>query len=479
LFQSKKRLILIVTVLLVTGFLLTSLVSYYVALNELRHQITQKDLPLAVDNIYLDVRAELQRPIFISSQMAGDTFLIDWATEGEIESDRVVRYLAAIQSRYNTLSAYFISDNTKYYYHPSGRLEKMSEHDKEDAWYFRVKKQTSPFEVNIDYDYNNSDLLTIFINYKVLNEQGEFIGVTGVGVEVNSAKQFIDKSSNRFKHDIYFVDKAGNVKLSNSHATLTFKNIHDFHEMKPIVKDVLSGKEGTYQYHYQGQEHFISARYVEDFNWIILVEQTDEISKKELFNALISNLFICLIILLVVISATNITIGRYQNELELLATRDKLTGLYNRHAFDFLINDYISYSKRNGVSFSIILIDIDFFKTFNDEYGHMIGDCILQLVAQTMKANFRESDSICRWGGEEFLILLKDVGIEDALIIAEKNRLAIENAYLEVMGDKLHVTISSGLSSFKQGDDEDSLLARADKALYTSKNNGRNCVSSF
>lgn len=376
------------------------------------------------------------------------------------------------------MSAYFISDNTHYYYHPSGRLEKLSEQNKEDAWYFRVKKQTSPFEVNIDYDYNNSDLLTIFINYKVFNEQGEFLGVAGVGVEVDSAKKFIDQSSNRFKHDIYFVDKTGNVKLANSHANLTFENIHDFQAMNSIVDDVLSGKEGTYQYHHQGQDHFISARYVEDFNWIILVERTDEFSKKELFNALISNLFIYFIILLIVISATNITIVRYQNELELLATRDKLTGLYNRHAFDFLIEDGISYSKRNATNFSIILIDIDFFKKFNDEYGHLVGDGILQLVAKTMKANFQESDSLCRWGGEEFLVLLKDIEIEDALILAEENRLAIENAYMEVMGDKLHVTISSGVSSFKQGDDADSLLARADNALYKSKNNGRNCVSS-
>jgi len=478
LFQSKKRLLFIVSSLLLTGFLLTSFVSYYVALNELRDQITQKDLPLAVDNIYLDIRAELQRPILISSQMAGDTFLIDWATEGESEPDRVVRYLKAIQDRYHTLSAYFISDKTHYYYHPSGRLEKLSKDNKEDAWFFRVKNQTTDFEVNMDYDYNNSDLLTIFINYRVLDEHGEFIGVTGVGVEVGAAKKFIDQSSNRFNHDIYFVDKAGNVKLSSSNANLTFDNIHDFQAMNSIIKDILSGKEGAYQYQHQGQNHFISARYVEDFNWIILAEQSDELSKKELFTALISNLIICLIIILVIISATNITIGRYQTQLELLATRDKLTGLYNRHAFDFLIEDNINYSSRSDTKFSVILIDIDFFKKFNDEYGHLIGDKILQLVANTMKNTLRESDSICRWGGEEFLILLKDTNIEKAHIIAEKNRLAIEHACLDAGGDMLHVTISSGASVFTQGDDADSLMARADKALYKSKKNGRNCVSS-
>ena len=475
--STKKRLLFSVSLLLVVGFLITSLVSYFIALNELRDNILEQDLPLSVDNIYYDMRDELQRPIFISSLMASDTFLRDWVMEGENEPERMVRFLENVKSRYNTLSSFFISDKSHIYYDPSGKKALLNQSGREDAWYFRVKNLKEPYEVNIDVDYRNSQLLTIFVNHKVEDFNGQFIGVAGVGLEVNVAKKFIDESSRRFKHEIYFLDLEGDVKLASSNANKNIKNINNFSPMKEIAKDILSGKKGIYEYQYHGHTHYLTARHVADFNWIILVEKSDKDGKESMFNALAINIFICIIIIVVVVSSTNFTIGFYQRELEVMAHEDKLTGVYNRHAFDVLLKDTLQLDERENTVSSLALFDIDYFKKINDQHGHLVGDEILKIVAKKIQASLRQVDVVCRWGGEEFIILLKHTSQEQAIKVSEQVREQIEKCEYKMAKQTVTVTISAGVTSYQPFDTTQSMLSRADKALYDSKHAGRNRVT--
>jgi diguanylate cyclase (GGDEF)-like protein len=459
------------------GFLITSLVSYFVALNELRNNILEQDLPLSVDNIYYDMREELHRPIFISSLMASDTFLRDWVMEGENEPERMVRFLENIKVKYNTLTSFFISDKSHIYYDPSGKKSLLNQSGKVDAWYFRVKNLNEDYEVNIDVDYRNSKLLTVFINHKVEDFNGEFIGVAGVGLEVDVAKAFIDDSSHRFKHHIYFLDRTGDVKLSSSNSNKNITNIRQFLPMKDLAEDILSGEKGIYEYQYHGHTHYVTARHVDDFNWIILVEKSDKDSKESMFNALAINILICIVIIVVVVSSTNFTIGFYQRELEVMAHEDKLTGVYNRHAFDMLLKETLQLDEREQTVSSIVLFDIDYFKKINDQHGHLVGDEILVMVAKKIKASLRKVDVICRWGGEEFLVLLKHTSSEQAIVVAEQVREQVAKCQYKMAKQTISVTISGGVSSFQPYDTAQSMLSRADKALYDSKNSGRNRVT--
>lgn len=124
---------------MVVGFLATSLTSYFVARDSISRNISEQMLPLTSDNIYSEIQRDLLRPILISSVMATDTFVRDWALSGEDDNTQIIAYLTEIQQEYDTITAFFVSENTRQYYHPSGVLKTVSENDPDDAWYFRVR----------------------------------------------------------------------------------------------------------------------------------------------------------------------------------------------------------------------------------------------------------------------------------------------------------------------------------------------------
>ncbi|MEA1955639.1 MAG: diguanylate cyclase [Campylobacterota bacterium] len=160
-------------------------------------------------------------------------------------------------------------------------------------------------------------------------------------------------------------------------------------------------------------------------------------------------------------------------EFEVLASTDPLTGLYNRHKFSELyISSYQAMTQRHN-KMSIILLDIDFFKKVNDTYGHNVGDQVLIQISHTLLRTLRNIDIVCRWGGEEFIVLLPTAELEMAITIAEKIRKYIESLNIDIAGQ---VTASFGISEVKEGETMEDVINRADRALYIAKESGRNCV---
>lgn len=161
-----------------------------------------------------------------------------------------------------------------------------------------------------------------------------------------------------------------------------------------------------------------------------------------------------------------------------LATTDGLTELYNHRYFQEQIRMQIEQSKRYNNNFSLIIIDIDFFKKFNDTFGHQSGDAVLRQVAQTLKKNVRATDIVCRYGGEEMSIILPNTGKDEAFSTAQKICERVASKKFKLAGDKeTNVTISLGVSTFPyDGDSASSIIEAADKRLYNAKNNGRNQV---
>lgn len=161
-----------------------------------------------------------------------------------------------------------------------------------------------------------------------------------------------------------------------------------------------------------------------------------------------------------------------------LAVTDGLTEMFNHRYFQEQMASNIQNTKRYGGVFSLILIDIDFFKKFNDTYGHQSGDAVLRQVAQTIKKNIRSTDIPCRYGGEEMSVILTNTNKDDAIKTANKICEAVRNKEFELAtGDWTHVTISLGVASMpSDGDTTEKLIEYADKCLYVAKGNGRNQV---
>lgn len=158
--------------------------------------------------------------------------------------------------------------------------------------------------------------------------------------------------------------------------------------------------------------------------------------------------------------------------------RDTLTELANRGYMEGRLRAVVSEFQDRNPEAGLIFADVDHFKHFNDDYGHEIGDGVLRMVASTLRANVRSGDIVARWGGEEFVILLYDLGSEDELAaLAEKLRALVAASRLDLAGTSLLATISAGATLLRRGDDAECLVRRADRLMYESKTSGRDRVT--
>jgi diguanylate cyclase (GGDEF)-like protein len=177
-----------------------------------------------------------------------------------------------------------------------------------------------------------------------------------------------------------------------------------------------------------------------------------------------------------VLTLTNITTLKEQSDLlKYKANHDHLTGLFNRQYFNELLTSEINRAVRYDHTFSLVMFDIDFFKNINDTYGHDIGDEVLRNISKIVKHHLRETDTLSRWGGEEFMILLSETDLGSSMGKIESLREKIQNSALsDIIKD--NITASFGITEFKFDDTKDVLLKRVDIALYDAKNSGRNKV---
>jgi len=425
--KHKSHFILIIFLLIIFGFLSTTLFSYFVAKESFKNHIKTHVLPLTSDNVYSEIQRDLLPTTIISSVMAQDTFVQDWITEGEKDIDKMKTYLKSIQTTYKMDTAFFVSQKTLKYYHPNGVLRKVSLDNPNDAWYPRVEKLTDDFEMNVDIDTAFPKRTTIFVNHKILGKNNQYLGAIGVGLSSDNVKNIINRYQNKFGRQVYFVKKDGDI------------------------------------------------RYIPELKWILFVEQVEK-PETNIQKTLWLNLIIGLTITLLILALTYLTIRKYQQRLVKMATKDKLTGLDNRYAFESTFQHIVKTSTRNKTKLCMILIDIDYFKTINDHYGHLGGDVILAQFAALLSKNLRASDSLCRWGGEEFVMLLPECDRDNANIIAEKIRLEISKHEFVFEQNTINISASFGISEFKIGEREAHLITRADTALYNAKRHGRNRV---
>jgi len=169
---------------------------------------------------------------------------------------------------------------------------------------------------------------------------------------------------------------------------------------------------------------------------------------------------------------------KYQyTEKEFMSVLDGLTGLYNRRQFELGLEQEYNRTKRHPADFSLAMLDIDFFKKVNDTYGHQYGDYVLKTVSDLMKASFRKTDLLYRYGGEELVMMMPETNIEGALIPVQRLRRSVEEYAFEYNGVKAKVTVSIGLTmNFQDFKTSSEMLKSADEALYTAKESGRNRV---
>ncbi len=181
----------------------------------------------------------------------------------------------------------------------------------------------------------------------------------------------------------------------------------------------------------------------------------------------------------IIVKTLGIAVSHYARleHLRNEAAFDALTDCYNRREFDRLIGHNVANADRYDKGLSVVMVDIDRFKSVNDTYGHQAGDRVLKEVSRTLRSSIRKSDYVARYGGEEFVVVLPDTRMTKAIELAERLREVVENLVIDLgEGRTLRVTASFGVASWKKDSDERTLLGEADAMLYRAKENGRNMV---
>ncbi|BFM21958.1 sensor domain-containing diguanylate cyclase [Gilvimarinus japonicus] len=474
--QRKLFFVSALCLLLVSGFLATSLVSYFVAKDSVATQLQEQMLPLTSDNIYSEIQRDLLQPLLISSLMAHDTFVTRWVTEGERDPQKIAEYLGRIQSKYDTITAFFVSEQTRNYYHPSGVLKQVDATNPDDDWYFRARGLSEDYEINVDHDTADRTRLSIFVNYRVLDDQGNLVGVTGVGLSVASVMALIEDYQERYGRKIYFVDREGQVTLHGSgfNDAMRLKNKAG---LDRLFVRVLTSPSASVAYNAKdGNKIYLNSRLVPEFDWYLIVEQVNDPAAQRIERALIINVLVSLAITVIVLLIAYFTLRGYQRRLEQMATQDKLTGAASRQVFDIVFSRAVKGARRRHTSVALASMDLDHFKNINDTYGHQCGDEVIRTVSSIASSCVRDTDTLCRWGGEEFLLLLEDCDLKRATEVAESIRAVVEAHEFRFGRDLVRVTVSLGVTVQRPDESLNALVDRVDRALYSAKRDGRNRV---
>jgi diguanylate cyclase (GGDEF)-like protein len=474
----KTRLIVILTAVLCMALLATSVANYRVSYNAIHDELISSSLPLTREIIYSQIHSDLMRPMFVASLMANDAFVKEWALAGEADAARIALYLREIRSKYGFKDAYFVSQNSRNHYQSEGLTKTLSPEDDRDSWFFRFIAKNREYDLAVAPDETTDDRLTVFINYRVETPDGRLIGVAGVGQRMDSTADLLQSYLQRYGRRVTLADASGTILLTPVPRQSAARKIQRMPGYAPLSERILSGGSTPLDLDFvrDGRRVLLTTRYMPDLGWYLVVEQGEGRLVSSLRSNLVHNIAIGTVAIGVVLIVVILTVNHFQSRLERLATRDELTGVANRRAFEAHFEKAVYQHNRSDSPFCILLIDLDGFKAVNDTCGHVEGDLFLKSVADEMVSQIRQTDVLARWGGDEFIVLVADDQAQ-ASAVAERIRNVVSRGGAEagVPGRndaRRAVTASIGGAQYRRGDTLDTVTRRADRALYVVKSIG-------
>ncbi|HKI82498.1 MAG TPA: sensor domain-containing diguanylate cyclase [Pseudodesulfovibrio sp.] len=465
----KTKLITALTLILLVAFLATSLINYAFTRASVREELLNSALPLTGKNIYSEIHADMLRPILASTSMANDAFLKNWIRSGEKDLGAITRYLSDLRNKYGFLTTFFVSAKSDNYYYQDGILKKIGPRDPHDVWYFAFVRKDVEFALDVDTNEAEKNKLTIFVNFRVEDENGRLLGVAGVGINIDRVTGLLEKANRQYHREVYLVDQDGLVQVHRDKSRIERYYISKAGGIRDVARAILVPRDDSrsFQYDWDGEHYLLSTRYIPELKWFLVVEQSESSALASARNNLMRTVIIGLLASILIIVLCSITINHYQGRLEKLIKTDPLTGAANRRALDEAFGQFAYKAERYGTPFSAVILDLDKFKAINDEYGHLAGDDVLKDVAATTRRIIRPTDTLARWGGDEFLILMNG-GLEEAGALTKRVGQALEGGERDIP-----ITFSHGLAEYGKGDTLESMTHRADQAMYRSKD--RDC----
>ncbi len=464
---------LIISAIILVGSILIIFFSFTTYSKIIRDDILNIS-QLTSTNIYSEINNELTKPIFVALTMANDSFVKQWLNEEDFRSEReITHYLEGIRDKYRYHSVFLVSDQTKKYFHYNGLFKTITPEDDHDVWYYDFIQQKNLYLLDVDQDEVDHQLLTVFINCKILDENNHIMGVTGVGIEMGYIQELLDNFENSYQLEAFLVDGNGLVQAHTKESYIEERNINT----EPLYQEIgeaLYGKTesiNVFKLDDDFGEQYVISYYIEELNWYLIVRKDTSILAKSFNNQLLFDLFIVIFVLVSVLLIVNKILKKHDTQLNQMALMDNFGIMENRKGFDEKLKQILSQGDANSSDWSVFLMDLDHFKEVNDSHGHIQGDKVLKRI-MTMSSKALSGHIITRWGGDEFSGIIYEDGRKSAEIL-ENLRSSI--ATDQILSD-FHVTVSIGLAEADELDTEDTIIKRADQALYDAKRQGKNRV---
>ena len=396
---------------------------------------------------------------------------------------------------------------------PSGRVVLSNEPGEQGQDFSQKEFFTRGLTAPADHPYVSDISLAedhrtqiLYVALPIRDAGGKVLGVAAVRLSPEHVASPLFARDLLSQHRAGFIVNQDGVVLANSaNSNLNYqalgplgpvqadaiKKQFNLHRLPTLNLTELAGKvsggtndSGFTTAHLQGPDELDVVGYapVQRQRWTVMVVENQAVFTRDV-NDLTRNLFFNTLLLALIIGSLVILAGRMFETTERESLSDPLTGLANRRFFQEILLRELRRAQRGNQSVSLIIADIDHFKNVNDSYGHSVGDEVLEQIGSIMLSSVRATDFVIRYGGEEFVVLMPETRLADAVQVANKLRNTIGHTILESTsrpGVTLKVTISGGVGSFPgDGQTGEQLILRADRALYWAKEHGRNRVSTM
>lgn len=460
-----QRLIIVLLIALGAGFFFATYRAIDNIVAEQSH--VQQE---AMSPVFKLVRDELLRPLYIAETFASS---IDFTTMtfGKEDEQRLLNRLAEMK-RDLGLTFFVASEQSRTQYFSNG--ETLALIEGEVWWYFEAMERDKDFMA----DLGQVGDVHLFYDVKMRSPDGEFLGYVGVGKPVQRFLKTFDLYKAQFGYDFMFVNDENEIILSSlPDLVVTDAYIPTLESLSWFAP----GRSSDASYDseiidVQDEDFLISEFGIEELGWRLLLLVPLEARQAQITSAFIKNALAAVLIVAMVAGLVFLLMLLYKRGLERETEIDPLTGVPNR----LFAQRRFAELERAQASLCVIIIDLDYFKSVNDEYGHDAGDRALKAAVTVLAQDLRERDAICRWGGEEFVMLIPSATIDSGKDIAERARENLERMPINIGDTTVSITASFGLAfgSAKEHSFAD-LLARADQMLYRAKQQGRNQVRVF
>ncbi len=469
---SKIRINLLICAIILLGFAAVGIANY-----QSYSEIIKEDIcnisKLTTTNIYAEIRNELARPIVVSLTMANDSFLKAWllgeshGNFSEAHMEKLGEYLTQLKDQYGYDAAFVVSETTKRYYYHGGLNKIISSEDEHDVWYYDFLDKNKPYDLDIDTDEVNHNQLTVFINCRILDEHGRLLGVTGVGLKLNRVQAMLKSFESQFDLKTALFNREGIVQVSTDTDEIYETNVFDLPDFQKNRQDVLDHTNlRSFEYRDSHSSGYMITQYIEDMDWFLLVVKDTSVLRRTQSAQMVNDLIIFAVVVVCVLFIVDRLIRKNDQRLSAMARTDSLTSLINRRGFNEALSKALAASR--GKPLYLFIFDIDDFKEINDSHGHLVGDQIIIRIGKLAQQAF-SSGTVARWGGDEYA----------GFCMAEREEVLtlVNNFYGLLRVDEdlrpYGVTVCFGITEFKPGDSANTLLYRADRALYQAKESGK------